>query len=283
MLLELDRCNGTSQLLSTNIATLLKTECEVLNCTSKTTPEELFLFLAQSPKGHVFDLKSSTKSLSLPNTFIRQTSGESSISEDSSILEPTILQDVDTVQQKQVVLIHQIDRASKRTQAALQEFLIHKQLHLSGKNYIRDTLVVATVSSKTNLRRELLDRFLLCVPVLKKELNSKVEVYTLQEMEVLKKWIPNVFMNAATAQYVRDIIIALRLHPDIIEYPTSPLAADKLILASKALAATQMLNYVTPIHVMGIAFYCLGHCVRTKKEDNGKLLAYILASVKSPV
>jgi hypothetical protein len=137
---------------------------------------------------------------------------------------------------RDIVLIHDLHKASTRTQAALLEVLCHKQVVFNDRIYcMKDNFVcVATITSgsENNVLPSLLQKFLM-----------SVELHDQQKVPIPSKPIPKLTFHMqrklnemhnsmSVKQYIRDIIVTCRHDPNLSTIPL-PEATNTLELAAK--------------------------------------------------
>ncbi len=183
-----------------------------------------------------------------------------------------------------LILIDEINRAPAKTQAALFELMEERQLTIDGKTYLMESpfWVVATQNpieqeGTYRLPEAQLDRFLLKVkvdyPAPDEELNilkrfnyesstalttNIVAVLDKLQIESLRATIRQIMVDENLLKYISMVVQATRNHK-AIELGASPRAALALLMVSKATAAIQGRDFVTPEDIKSIGKATLRH------------------------
>jgi MoxR-like ATPase len=212
-----------------------------------------------------------------------------------------------------VVLIDEINRSPAKTQAALLELMEEQQVTVDGKTYHLNApfLVIATQNpveqeGTYKLPEAQLDRFIFKIIVNYPELEEektilrrfrtdftqkiKAEVKAVmsaQDIEEAKHFVENVFIKDELLDYIAQIVVKTRNHIDLY-LGASPRASISLLKASKALAAINGRNFVTPDDIRNVTGPVLNHRIipTPEKEMEGvtseDIIKAIVKSIEVP-
>jgi MoxR-like ATPase len=212
-----------------------------------------------------------------------------------------------------VILIDEINRAPAKTQSALFEVMEERQVTVDGITYPMKEpyLVLATQNPVEHegtyrLPEAQLDRFLFKIlihyPAQEEEISILQKHHTASLAEVLqgvntviqgqqllryRKAVRSVLADTALMTYMVNVIRQTRNHPSLF-LGASPRAAVALLNSSKAYAALQGRDFVTPDDVKALALPVLRHRVilTPEKEMEGstpdQVLRQIVDSVEVP-
>lgn len=212
-----------------------------------------------------------------------------------------------------IVLIDEINRAPAKTQAALFEAMQEHQVTADGNTYILEQpfMVLATQNpieqeGTYRLPEAQLDRFIFKIDVSYPNLDEETHLLknfhqyegVLPEANVQKvlsreailqyrQLLQKVVVEDHLLQYIARIIQETRVHKSLF-LGASPRASLAILTASKAHAAVQGRDFVTPDDVKFIAPHVLNHRVilSPEKEMEGgnvyKVIASIIESVEVP-
>lgn len=190
-----------------------------------------------------------------------------------------------------IVLVDEINRAPAKTQAALFEVMEEKQVTVDGYSHImeRPFMVLATQNpveqeGTYRLPEAQLDRFLfkISVPYPTEEeevrilsrfheasgediISNMQEVLTGQHISELRKQVRQVLIEEKLLQFIAKIVTSTRSHKSIY-LGASPRASLAIMMASKALAAMQGRDFVTPDDIIEIATPVLRHRIMLTPE-----------------
>ena len=212
-----------------------------------------------------------------------------------------------------MILIDEINRAPAKTQAALFEVMEERQITIDGKKFIMDYpfIVLATQNpieqeGTYRLPEAQLDRFLFKISMDYPSLDEEVEILN-KEQEIkgqlktdkitshLSKEQIHKFQNLVTqvliephlVNYIANIIISTRNNPFLF-LGASPRASIAILNASKAFAAMQGRDFVTPEDIKKAAIPVLQHrvIVTPEREMEGisttQIINQIIDSVEIP-
>jgi len=183
-----------------------------------------------------------------------------------------------------IVLVDEINRAPAKTQSALLEIMEERQASVDGRTYLMATpfMVLATQNpveqeGTYRLPEAQLDRFLFKVivpyPGETEELailtkfhqmgNTKINevvkpVLKGQQVNDLKLQIKNILMEEKLLQFIAKLIHQTRNHKSIY-LGASPRASLSIMNASKAIAAMQGRDFVTPDDIREVVTPVLRH------------------------
>lgn len=212
-----------------------------------------------------------------------------------------------------IILIDEINRAPAKTQASLFECMSEKQITADGVTHVlhQPFLVFATQNpieheGTYRLPEAQLDRFLFKIDVSYPSLESEVEILKEQQARknadkeksvntVIHKddlirfqaLIKEVFVHEQIIQYIAQIVHQTRNNTNLT-LGASPRASLALLDASKALAAMNGRDFVTPEDVKYIAFPVIGHRVilTPEREMEGfntkQIIQQIIDTVEIP-
>lgn len=190
-----------------------------------------------------------------------------------------------------IVLIDEINRAPAKTQAALFEVMEERQVTIDGKTYKMDKpfLVFATQNpieqeGTYRLPEAQLDRFLFKIevdyPTLeeevaiiethhnRKEANKTDAINTVMTAEKVAKFqqqVQAIIIEKHLMQYIAKIVTNTRENP-FLYLGASPRASLAILQASKAFAAMQGRDFVTPDDIKRSAIPVLQHRVIVTPE-----------------
>lgn len=195
-----------------------------------------------------------------------------------------------------IVLIDEINRSPAKTQAALFEVMEEQQITMDGTTYKLDFpfYVVATQNpieqeGTYKLPEAQLDRFLFKIkityPALEEEkqilyrfkddfTNRQKEnvqaVMTIPQLQQCRDIVEKVFISKELLDYIAQIVFSTRNHSDLF-LGASPRASLAILKSSKAIAAMNGRNFVTPDDIMYVAYAVLNHriIVSPDKELEG--------------
>lgn len=198
-----------------------------------------------------------------------------------------------------IVLIDEINRAPAKTQAALFEVMEEKQVTVDGKTYPMEFpfFVMATQNpleqeGTYRLPEAQLDRFtfrlLLDYPDLEQEQAilekfatdfnkaSEVEISPVlspDELKDIRDAVERVHMDESILKYIATIVVKTRNHPDLY-LGASPRASLSIMKSSKAFAALNGRNFVTPDDVSHVTYAVLNHRIQLNPEREMEGMTY---------
>jgi MoxR-like ATPase len=195
-----------------------------------------------------------------------------------------------------IVLIDEINRSPAKTQAALFEVMEERQATVDGKAYPmqRPFMVVATQNPVEHegtyrLPEAQLDRFLFKINVPYPSLEEEVRileahhhlrtgsmvdavkpVLTAEQIISLQQTIRGLHAEGKLLRYIAQVVTATRDHPFIF-LGASPRASVAVLIASKAFAAMQGRDFVTPEDIVAAIPPVLRHRIilTPEKEMEG--------------
>lgn len=205
-----------------------------------------------------------------------------------------------------IVLIDEINRAPAKTQSSLFECMSERQVTADGQTYTvpMPFVVLATQNpieheGTYRLPEAQLDRFLFKInvdyPAIEQELeilrehhaqkaNNKEElvqaVVSIDELIRFQQLIKAIYVHEDVMQYMAQIVYHTRSNPNLT-LGASPRASIALLEASKASAALQGRDFITPDDVKYVAPPILGHRVllTPEKEMEGFTTDYIIKQI----
>lgn len=190
-----------------------------------------------------------------------------------------------------IVFIDEINRAPAKTQAALFEVMAERQITVDGQtfSFSRPFTVLATQNpieqeGTYRLPEAQLDRFLFKIninyPTLEEEINivknhntmrSEDELIEVEKVisadEIIKyqELVRQIKVENSLAEYIAKIVVATRTNSNLY-LGASPRASIAILKASKAYAAMQGKDFITPDDVKFIAVYVLKHRIMLTPE-----------------
>jgi MoxR-like ATPase len=195
-----------------------------------------------------------------------------------------------------IVLIDEINRSPAKTQAALFEVMEERQATVDGKAYPmqRPFMVVATQNPVEHegtyrLPEAQLDRFLFKINVPYPSLEEEVRileahhhlrtgnmadavkpVLTAEQIISLQQTIRGLHVEEKLLRYIAQVVTSTRDHPFIF-LGASPRASVAVLIASKAFAAMQGRDFVTPEDIVAAIPPVLRHRIilTPEKEMEG--------------
>lgn len=190
-----------------------------------------------------------------------------------------------------IILIDEINRAPAKTQAALFEVMEEKQITMDGTRYDMSLpfLVFATQNPVEQegtyaLPEAQLDRFLFKIQVPYPNLDEEVKILQNEHQRLAKDPLAEVeaVLSASQIAKYQDLIKQVVVEPHLIRYiaaitdntranmnlylGASPRASLAMLNASKALAAMQGRDFVTPDDIKRIAPAVLRHRIMLAPE-----------------
>lgn len=205
-----------------------------------------------------------------------------------------------------IVLIDEINRAPAKTQASLFECMSERQVTVDGQTFSMASPFVVFATQNPiehegtyRLPEAQLDRFLFKVnvgyPEFEQELNILKEhhaqkaqnkedlvqkVVTSGEVVDFQNLAKSIFVHEDILKYITEVIVHTRTNPNLT-LGASPRASIAILEASKAFAALQGRDFVTPEEVKYVAPAILGHRVQLtpEKEMEGFSTDYIIRQI----
>ncbi len=212
-----------------------------------------------------------------------------------------------------MILIDEINRAPAKTQAALFEVMEERQITIDGDQYVLDKpfIVLATQNpveqeGTYRLPEAQLDRFLFKVeidyPVLEEEVTilkrehelngtKKMDKITAfldpKSIEGFRETVSQVIVEEHLLQYIAEMIVNTRSNP-FLYLGASPRASIAILKASKAYAAINGRDFVTPEDIKKVAIPVLQHriIITPEREMEGvsakQVIEQIIQAVEVP-
>ncbi|MBT8260188.1 MAG: MoxR family ATPase, partial [Bacteroidia bacterium] len=212
-----------------------------------------------------------------------------------------------------MILIDEINRSPAKTQAALFEVMEEQQITIDGHQYKLDTpfMVLATQNpieqeGTYRLPEAQLDRFLFKIdvdyPNLEEEINIITREHELQDkvktesinsflsgkqIEKYQNLVTKVLVEENLLKYIAELIVATRTN-QFLFLGASPRASIAILKASKAFAAMEGRDFVTPEDIKRAAIPVLHHrvIVTPEREMEGvtskEVIKHIIESVEIP-
>ena len=212
-----------------------------------------------------------------------------------------------------MVLIDEINRAPAKTQAALFEVMEERQITIDGHKYEMDLpfIVLATQNpieqeGTYRLPEAQLDRFLFKIDIDYPNLEEEVEIInreqalkgklktnqikshlTKAQIAKFQGLVNEIIIESHLVKYIADIIINTRNNP-FLYLGASPRASIAILKASKAFAAMNGRDFVTPEDIKQAAIPVLQHrvIVTPEREMEGvttkQIIKQIIEAVEIP-
>jgi len=205
-----------------------------------------------------------------------------------------------------IVLIDEINRAPAKTQSSLFECMSERQVTVDGITYPVPTPFVVFATQNPiehegtyRLPEAQLDRFLFKInidyPAIEQELdilrehhaqkaNNKEDllhpVLHINELIRFQQLIKSIYVHEDVLTYIAQVVYHTRSNPNLT-LGASPRASIALLEASKASAALQGRDFITPDDVKYVAPAILGHRVllTPEKEMEGFTSDYIIKQI----
>ncbi|TMM56244.1 MoxR family ATPase [Maribacter algarum] len=211
-----------------------------------------------------------------------------------------------------IVLADEINRAPAKTQAALFEVMEERQVTMDGEKYLLDApyIILATQNpieqeGTYRLPEAQLDRFLFKITIDYPNLEEEVEIITREhalkttkleqitsslskeKIVAFQALISQIIVEPHLIKYIAEIILNTRTNP-FLYLGASPRASIAVLKASKAFAAINGRDFVTPEDIKQIAIPVLQHrvIITPEREMEGitstQIINDILQSVEIP-
>lgn len=212
-----------------------------------------------------------------------------------------------------IILIDEINRSPAKTQSALFEAMEESQATIEGVKYKFDSpfFVIATQNpieqeGTYKLPEAQLDRFLFKLKLSYPELDQEIEILTLYQsdfkqnladsiqkiattaaIQEAKEIVEKVFIKKELLEYIAKIVTQTRNHPDIF-LGASPRASLAILKTSKAIAAINERNFVTPDDIKTVALHVLNHRIILNPErdleglESEEVIESIIQSIEIP-
>jgi MoxR-like ATPase len=209
--------------------------------------------------------------------------------------------------------IDEINRAPAKTQAALFEVMEERQVTIDGNEYKMDLpfIVLATQNpveqeGTYRLPEAQLDRFLFKIDIDYPNLEEEIEIITREQelkghkktdkvtklldkakIEKFQGLVNQIIIEPNLIKYIADLIINTRTNP-FLYLGASPRASIAILKASKAFAAMQGRDFVTPEDIKRAAIPVLQHrvIVTPEREMEGittkQIISQIIDAVEIP-
>lgn len=210
-----------------------------------------------------------------------------------------------------ILLVDEINRATPRTQSSLLEAMAESQVSVDGQTYaLPDVFMVIATQNPVEyqgtyaLPEAQLDRFFMRIslgyPSLEDELHildmhkdhhpitDLLPVMTLGDLQYWQKAVTQIYVDAAVARYIADIVRATRQHTDVL-LGASPRGTVALYKAAQAMAYLMGQAYVDPHTVKQVAVPVLAHRVlvtqhaQLRGQTGIGVVQEVLAHVSVPV
>lgn len=209
-----------------------------------------------------------------------------------------------------LILIDEINRAPAKTQSALFEVMEEKQVTIDGTTYpmALPFVVLATQNpieqeGTYRLPEAQLDRFLFKIEVAYPSLEEEVQIINhaqqLKNQDKLAEVVPlmsgeellayrqkvqQIHIEESLMRYIAEIVYQTRQHPALY-LGASPRASLAILNASKAYAALQGRDFVSPEDISTVAYPVLVHrlVLTPEKEMEGLQLHQVIAQISQTV
>ncbi|MDG3581661.1 AAA family ATPase [Galbibacter pacificus] len=212
-----------------------------------------------------------------------------------------------------MLLIDEINRAPAKTQAALFEVMEEKQITIDGQRYLLPPpfMVLATQNpieqeGTYRLPEAQLDRFLFKIDIDYPSLEEEIEIiereHELKENKKIDKVTP--FLSSEAVVKYQKIVNDIIVEPHLIKYiaqlvnntrnneflymGASPRASIAILKASKAYAAINGRDFVTPEDIKAVALSVIQHriIITPEKEMEGitakQIVGQIIQAIEIP-
>lgn len=246
------------------LETILAHHCHhlsILNCNSQ-SPDEIFNFFIQAPK--LAQRKGRGSEIIIEDSKSDKKTGKHSrvatshnTPTNTPKLEPsTRVRTRDSNVSDHVTILYHIDKLSRRSQEAIMEIMIHKNVEVNGKMYSLspNLMIFATCCEFFTIHNQLLDHFLISCETE----DSIVQSPSNLDLKALRDSLLKSHVNLKVTQFIRDIVISCRHHESVKERPT-PKTYDCMTLAAQTLATLCSSPFVTSTHVSQITPSVLSH------------------------
>jgi len=212
-----------------------------------------------------------------------------------------------------MVLIDEINRAPAKTQAALFEVMEERQITIDGHKFTMDLpfIVLATQNpveqeGTYRLPEAQLDRFLFKIDIDYPSLEEEIEIITREQalqgetkinkitahlskadISKFQVLVSQIIIESHLVKYIADIIVNTRTNP-FLYLGASPRASIAILKASKAFAAMNGRDFVTPEDIKQAAIPVLQHrvIVTPEREMEGvtskQIIKQIIEAVEIP-
>jgi len=212
-----------------------------------------------------------------------------------------------------IILIDEINRAPAKTQASLFECMAEKQITVDGQTYfLKQPFVVFATQNPIEqegtyrLPEAQLDRFLFKIDVSYPSLENELQILkdhherkNIDKESLVNTVVPGedliryqqlvkeVFAHEQVLEYIAKIVSHTRNNANLI-LGASPRASIAILEASKALAAMQGRDFITPEDVKTVIFPIVSHRVMLTPEremegfNNQTIIQHIIDSVEIP-
>lgn len=212
-----------------------------------------------------------------------------------------------------MILIDEINRAPAKTQAALFEVMEERQITIDGHQYKMDLpfIVLATQNpveqeGTYRLPEAQLDRFLFKIDIDYPNLDEEIEIInreqdlkgdskmakitahlTKEQISKFQDLVNQILIESHLVKYIADIIVNTRNNP-FLYLGASPRASIAILRASKAFAAMNGRDFVTPEDIKQAAIPVLQHrvIVTPEREMEGisskQIIKQIIEAVEIP-
>ncbi len=212
-----------------------------------------------------------------------------------------------------IILIDEINRSPAKTQAALFEVMEERQVTVDGTTYpMKEPFLVFATQNPIEhegtyrLPEAQIDRFLFRIKITypskedefnilmnadKREIQKEEDlvnpVLSVKDIIDFQKKIRSIHIEPNLTRYIAEIIHTTRNHPSLF-LGGSPRASLNILISSKAYAAIQGRDFVTPEDIHSVLFPVLNHrlYLTPEKELEGssaeQVVADIIKSVEVP-
>jgi MoxR-like ATPase len=210
----------------------------------------------------------------------------------------------------EILLADEINRASPRTQSALLEAMAEQQVTIEGKCHRLGSnfFVIATQNpiefhGTYPLPEAQMDRFAMRLSLGYVTPEQEVDILnnhvyqmthslsscaSVSEINELKQNVNQVRISSELQRYIVDLVQATR-HATGVQMGASPRASVALMLAAKALALFDALDFVTPEHIQELAVPVIAHRLKLDSQARfsgsqpEKIVENILRSLVVPI
>jgi MoxR-like ATPase len=209
-----------------------------------------------------------------------------------------------------IILIDEINRSPAKTQAALFEVMEERQVTVDGTTYpMKEPFLVFATQNPIEhegtyrLPEAQIDRFLFRIKITyptkeeecnillnadKRELQNEEDlvnpVLSVNDIISFQKTVQSIHIEPNLTRYIADIIHTTRNHPSLF-LGGSPRASLNILISSKAYAAIQGRDFVTPEDIHNVLFPVLNHrlYLTPEKELEGSSIEQVIADIVKSV
>lgn len=230
-------------------------------CTTQTS-DEIFAFFTQTPK-HLQKQKKDTETIEEIIKVEPQPKRKelrSVVTSSHIIVKPEPRESSETkdnnVISNHYAIMYNIDKLSRRSQQAIMEILINKQIEVNGKVFTLNPnlVIICTCSDLQLIHPPLADEILLYCQAEEFQFDPNCCL----DLKSLRENLKLVLLNLSNTQFVRDIVIACR-HYDGIKYIPTSRVYEYIHIAAKCHALLHGFSFVKPVDIITTVTHVLAH------------------------